>query len=94
MTDTDEIFVIKESEKQDAEPKPKLERASFEFTQEAHCLSSEEYETLTVDYESDLGIDNTVGGFFVLKTEQWAVNDEQDLKNLFNRIERILKPQK
>jgi hypothetical protein len=68
-----------------------LERATFEFSQEANCLSDkDDYETLIVEVESDLGIDRTDGGFYVLKTEKWSINDEQDLKKLFDRINKII----
>ena len=50
---------------------PILERATFEFSQEANCLSnSDEFESLTIECESSLGIDNDKSCFFVLKTEQ------------------------
>jgi hypothetical protein len=69
----------------------KLERATFEFTQEPNCiLDKDDYETLIVEVESDLGIDRTDGGFYVLKTEKWSINDEQDLKKLFDRINKII----
>jgi hypothetical protein len=68
-----------------------LERATFEFSQEANCMSDKnDYETLIVEVESDLGIDRTDGGFYVLKTEKWSVNDEKDLKKLFDRINKII----
>lgn len=67
-----------------------LEKATFEFSQEANCISdSNEIETLTIDFESSLGIDRDEGGFFVLKTDKWSVNDEQDLKKLFDRIKKL-----
>lgn len=69
-----------------------LEKATFEFSQEANCISdSNEIETLTIDFESSLGIDRDEGGFFVLKTDKWSVNDEQDLKKLFDRIKKLIK---
>lgn len=69
-----------------------LERATFEFSQEANCLSHPDAaEFLTIECESDLGIDRTEGCFYVLKTEKWSINDEQDLKKLFDRIQKIIK---
>jgi hypothetical protein len=68
-----------------------LERATFRFSQEPNCMSDkDDYETLIVEVESDLGIDRTDGGFYVLKTEKWSINDEQDLKKLFDRINKII----
>lgn len=72
------------------ESKPKLEEAVFTFTQEAHCNSSEEYEEIKIAYMSSLGVDRDKGGYFVLKTDSWAVENENDLKELFDRINKIL----
>ena len=72
-------------------PKPTLERATFEFSQDANCLSnSDEFETLIIECEADLGIDRMNECFFVLKTEGWSVDGVEDLKELFNRIEKAL----
>ena len=69
-----------------------LERATFEFSQEGNCISdSDAAEFLTIECESDLGIDRTEGCFYVLKTEKWSINDEQDLKKLFDRIQTVIK---
>ena len=69
-----------------------LERATFEFSQEGNCISdSDAAEFLTIECESDLGIDRNEGCFYVLKTEKWSINDEQDLKKLFDRIQTVIK---
>ena len=69
-----------------------LERATFEFSQDANCLtSSDEHESLTIECESSLGIDRDEECFYVLKTEKWSINDENDLKKLFDRIEKVIK---
>lgn len=70
----------------------KLEKVTFEFTQEEHCCSSDMggIELLTVECTSDLGITNTEGAYFVLKTEQWAINDIDELKLLFDKIEQAI----
>lgn len=69
-----------------------LERATFEFSQDGNCISdSDAAEFLTIECESDLGIDRSEGCFYVLKTEKWSINDEQDLKKLFDRIQKIIK---
>ena len=71
---------------------PILERAIFEFSQEANCLSNpDEAEFLTIECESSLGIDNDKSCFFVLKTECWSIDNEQDLKKLFDRIKKVIK---
>ena len=70
----------------------KLEKVTFEFTQEENCASTDMggIELLTVECTSDLGISNTDGAYFVLKTEQWAINDINELKLLFDKIEQAI----
>ena len=70
----------------------KLDKITFEFTQEEHCMSNDMggVETLTIECMSDFGITDTDGGFFVLKTEQWAINDINELKQLFDKIEQAI----
>ena len=71
---------------------PILEIATFEFSQEANCLSnSDEFESLTIECESSLGIDRDNDCFYVLKTEKWSIDNEQDLKKLFDRIQKVIK---
>lgn len=69
-----------------------LERASFEFSQDANCVSNDEYEFLKIDVESSLGIDrDDVGNhFYVLKTEGWSIDGVEDLEKLFNRIKKSI----
>ncbi len=69
-----------------------LERATFEFSQDGNCISSsDEDEFLTIECESSLGIDRDEGCFYVLKTEKWSIDNENDLKKLFDRIQKIIK---
>lgn len=70
----------------------KLERAVFEFSQEENGCSTDMggIETLIVECTSDMGITRSEGAFYVLKTEQWAVNGIEDLRDLFNRIEKAI----
>ena len=70
-----------------------LERATFEFSQDANCVSDKEYEFLTVEVESSLGIDREEGKnyFYVLKTEQWSIDSEESLKKIFDRISKAIK---
>ena len=51
----------------------------------------DEAEFLTIECESSLGIDRDNDCFFVLKTEKWSIENEQDLKKLFDRIEKVIK---
>lgn len=70
----------------------KLDKVTFEFIQEEHCMSNDRggFETLTIECTSDLGISDTDGAFFVLKTEQWAIDDINDLKLLLETIEQAI----
>ena len=71
--------------------KPQLESASYKFTQLGNCNGSAgDYESLTIDFESSLGLDLDEGGYFVLKTEGWSIDGVQDLEELFNRIRTIV----
>jgi len=73
-------------------PKPKMDRAIFEFSQEANCNSSNDgCEMITIECESSLGIDNDGDCFYVLKTEGWAIESVQDLQDLFDRIQKSIK---
>lgn len=68
-----------------------LERATFEFSQDGNCLSSsDDYEFLTIECESSLGIDRDEECFYVLKTEKWSVDSAEDLEKLFSRIRQVV----
>lgn len=68
-----------------------LERATFEFSQDGNCVSgSDQYEFLTIECESSLGIDRDEECFFVLKTEKWSIDSIDELENLFNRIRKVI----
>jgi hypothetical protein len=73
--------------------KPKLEKVVFTFTQEGNCIDSrkDELEELEVRCESSLGIDYDHGCFFVLKTEQWAIDSIKDLEETMSRIDSAIK---
>ena len=70
---------------------PKLEKAIFEFSQEANCVSKDELETLTIECQSSLGIDTDEGCFYILKTEGWAIDSIQELQDLLDRISKTIK---
>lgn len=69
---------------------PKLEKATFEFSQEGNCVDGG-MEELTIRCESSLGIDNDDGCFYILETKQWAIDSAQDLQELFDRISKVIK---
>lgn len=67
-----------------------LDTIDFNFYQEANCVDGGEGEYLTVEAKSSLGIDGDGGAFFVLKTEQWAISDIDDLIVMLKRVEAAL----
>lgn len=75
------------------ENEPKLESATFEFVQDGNCKDEAEFEILTIECKSDMGIDNSEGCFYVLKTEQWSIDSLADLQNLIDRINKVIKPE-
>lgn len=72
--------------------KPKLEKMSFTFSQEGNCVgTTDTTEELTIECDSSLGIDRDKGCFFVLKTQTgWSIDNEEDLKELFDRITKVI----
>jgi hypothetical protein len=72
--------------------KIKLDKVTFEFTQEEHCCSNEMSgtETLTIECMSDMGISDTDGAFFVLKTEQWAIDGPEELVALIEKVKQAI----
>jgi hypothetical protein len=73
--------------------KPLLEEATFEFSQEANCLSEHDgAEFLEIKCLSDLGIDRNEKCFYVLKTEGWSIDNVGELQELFDRIHKTLFP--
>lgn len=75
------------------EEKPMLEKASFEFSQNANCLSdSDNSETIEIELVSSLGVDRDKNNeFFVIKTDGWSLDSVSDLEKLFNRIKQVMK---
>jgi hypothetical protein len=71
----------------------KLDSATFKFSQEANCVSSNDnIEILTIECESSLGIDFDNACFYVLKTETgWSIDGVEDLQKLIDRINKIVK---
>jgi len=69
-----------------------LDEMTFRFTQEANCVdgTSDDVEEIIVEAKSSLGIDNDGGAFYVLKTEQWAFNDVDELAAMLKRVERAI----
>jgi hypothetical protein len=75
----------------ETEYEPKLESATFKFSQESNCVDGGDVEELEIRCESSLGIDYDGGCFYILKTDGWAIDSVEDLQKLFDRIEKIIK---
>jgi hypothetical protein len=73
-----------------ANNKPKLSKVTFEFDQEEHCMSNKMggVETIEIEVNSDLPITEKDGFFFVIKTEQFAFNDAQELNELLDNVKQ------
>jgi hypothetical protein len=67
--------------------KPSLDTMTFKFEQEENCVDGGEGETLIVEAKSSLGIDGDGGAFYVMRTEQWAFNDIDELVTMLRRVE-------
>jgi hypothetical protein len=70
--------------------KPSLDTMTFKFEQESNCVDCGEGETLIVEVKSSLGIDGDGGAFYVLRTEQWAFSDIDELVVMLKRVEAAL----
>jgi hypothetical protein len=70
--------------------KPSLDTIVFRFEQEENCVDGGLGEVLEVEAKSSLGIDGDGGAFYVLKTEQWAISDIDDLIVMLKRVEAAL----
>ena len=72
--------------------KIKLDKVTFEVTQEEHCCSTDMngVETLTIECMSDMGISDSEGAFYVLKTEQWAIDEPEELVALLDKVKQAI----
>ena len=68
-----------------------LDTITFKFEEESNCVDGGEGETLIVEAKSSLGIDGDGGAFYVLKTEQWAFSDIDELVVMLKRVEAAIK---
>lgn len=75
------------------EQKPKLDEATFIFTQEANCLN-DGIEQIEIKCRADIGIDGMGSCFYEINTNGWSVDNLGELQELFDRIEKSLFPNK
>jgi hypothetical protein len=68
---------------------PKLVSASFSFIQDANCLSSNDSEEIHIECTSDLMIERGEC-FFVLKTQSWSIDSENEINDLLSKIKSAL----
>ena len=73
-------------------PRAELDTVTFTFTQETNCVDgpSNDIETLTVEAKSSLGIDGDGGAFYVLRTNQWAVDGADEINEIIKRCEKAI----
>ena len=73
-------------------PRAELDTVTFTFVQETNCVDgpSNDIETLTVEAKSSLGIDGDGGAFYVLKTQQWAIDGADEINEIIKRCERAI----
>jgi hypothetical protein len=69
-----------------------LKTVTFTFTQETNCMDGpiNDIETLVVEAKSSLGIDNDGGAFYVLRTEQWAIDGADEISEIIKRCDRAI----
>ena len=70
---------------------PKLEKATFEFSQEGNYEDKLDVELLEIQCKASLGIDDEGGLFYVIRTEQWSFDSLDELQKLIDRINKVIK---
>lgn len=72
--------------------KPYLQTATFKFAQEGNTDgTTSDTEELLIEVESVGNLDED-GGYFVLRTNGWSINDSNELDELFERIKNFKLP--
>ena len=66
-----------------------LEKIVYTLNQEGNTNgTTEEYETLEVTVESGAGPIDKDGGFLVLRTKGWSINDSDELYKILSMLEK------
>ena len=69
--------------------KPEIMNVKCTFTQEGNTLgTTEEYEELEISLEFQLS--EKQGPFYVIKTDGWSFDDISELKEMIDKVERVL----
>ena len=68
--------------------KPTLYGAVFTFCQEGNCVDGEDEELKIECKSSTFGLDKDC--FYVLKTEQWSIDSLNELKQLIERVNKVI----
>lgn len=71
--------------------KPLLHSITYKFTQDGNCVDGRDTEELIIEAKSSLGIEYDEGAFLVLKTDRWAIDDIDDLKDVITKVENSIK---
>lgn len=65
----------------------KLDKVAYSFIQEGNTNgTTEEFEELEITNESVLGCLTEDKGFYVIRTNGWSIDNEEEIMNLFKKI--------
>lgn len=65
-----------------------LDKISYHFSQEGNTLGTTSLdEEMIVDVETQLGSIEEEGGFLVIRTDGWSINDIEELKDMLKLVE-------
>ena len=68
----------------------KLEQVVYTFTQEGNTNgTTQEYEELEITEESVLGCLTEEKGFYVIRTEGWSIDNEEEIIELFKTAKNV-----
>lgn len=67
----------------------KLDKVVYSFTQEGNCNgTTQDYEELEITNESTVNCLTEDEGFYVIKTNGWSIDNENELVDIFKTIKR------
>jgi hypothetical protein len=69
---------------------PYLNRVTYEFSQEGNTNgTTNNEEELIITVESSCASIDKEGGFFIIRTNGWSINSDDELTDLFNKIKNL-----